>query len=77
MDLALKKIELINWLTRQDESMIDEIENLRKNSVEKAYEERMSESLEVKLNRAQSDILAKRTYNQSDVESYFGNKMNH
>lgn len=75
MDLALKKIELINWLTKQDESMIDKIENLRKDSVEIAYQNRMNEDLDVKLSRSQSDILAGRTYSQDEVESYFGSKM--
>ena len=34
MDLAVKKIELINWLTRQDEAMVQKIDALRKSSME-------------------------------------------
>ncbi|GAB5524961.1 MAG: hypothetical protein Roseis2KO_28330 [Roseivirga sp.] len=70
MDLALKKIELINWLTKQDESMINKIENLRQGSVEEAYRNRMNENLEAKLSRAQSDIIAGRTYSQSDTQFF-------
>lgn len=70
MDLALKKIELINWLTKQDESMIKKIENLRQGSIEEAYKNRMNEDLEAKLSRAQSDIAAGRTYSQSDVQFF-------
>lgn len=74
MDLAVKKIELINWLTKQDEAMIKKIDILRKSSIESLYSGRMSESLETKLKRAEMDIKDGRTHIQDEVESYFESK---
>lgn len=75
MDLAVKKIELINWLTKQDEAMIKKIDILRKSSIESAYSARMSENLQSKLERSDSDIKAGKTHGQDEVESYFKNKL--
>ena len=44
MDLAEKKIELINWLTRQDEAMVDKIDALRKSSIGYGYHSRMGKN---------------------------------
>ena len=77
MDLALKKIELINWLTKQDQDMIEKIEMLRKSSLQQAYETIMGEDLEMKLSRSEADIVAGRTYSQEQVEAYFKNKAGH
>jgi len=74
MDLAVKKIELINWLTKQDEAMIKKIDILRKSSIESLYSGRMSESLETKLKRSEMDIKDGRTHIQDEVESYFESK---
>ncbi|NJN28275.1 MAG: hypothetical protein HC819_21060 [Cyclobacteriaceae bacterium] len=74
MNLAVKKIELINWLTKQDEAMINKIDNLRKSSIEKVYSSRMSDSLGSKLKRSESDIKAGRMHSQDEVESYFNSK---
>jgi len=42
MDIALKKLELIEWLTRlQDEKSIEQVEALRKSMASKSYELRM------------------------------------
>jgi hypothetical protein len=76
MNLAVKKIELINWLTRQDEAMIKKIDTLRKSSIKSTYSARMNESLESKLIRSEADIKAGRTHNQDEVESYFKSKFN-
>ena len=76
MNLAVKKIELINWLTKQDEDMINKIDFLRKSSIETFYTSSMSESLDSKLNRSESDIKAGRTHSQDAVESYFNSKFN-
>lgn len=76
MNLAVKKIELINWLTKQDESMIKKIDSLRKSSIELAYSSRMSEKLESKLKRSEVDIKEGRTYSQKEVETYFKSKFN-
>ena len=75
MDLAVKKIELINWLTKQDEAMIKKVDILRKSSIESAYSARMSENLQSKLERSDSDIKAGKTHSQDEVESYFKNKL--
>jgi len=74
MNLAVKKIELINWLTQQDEAMINKIDSLRKSSIDKVYSARMSERLESKLKRSESDIKGGRTHTQDEVEFYFNSK---
>jgi hypothetical protein len=74
MNLAVKKIELINWLTKQDETMINKIDTLRKSSIETIYSSRMSENLESRLKRSESDVHAGRTHSQDEVESYFKGK---
>jgi len=76
MDLAVKKIELINWLTRQDEAMVEKIDALRKSSMESVYHSRMEEKLESKLNRSEADIKSGRIYSQEDVETYLERKFN-
>lgn len=76
MNIAAKKIELINWLTKQDESMIKKIDDLRKSTMKSDYTERMSEALSSKLQRSESDIKSGRTYSQNEVESYFNSKFN-
>lgn len=76
MDLAVKKIELINWLTRQDEAMVEKIDALRKSSMESKYHLRMGEKLESKLNRSEADIKSGRIHSQEDVEAYLENKIN-
>jgi hypothetical protein len=75
MDLAVKKIELINWLTRQDEAMINKIDALRKSSIESVYLSRMGEKLEAKLERSEADIKKGRTHRREDVENYFKSKL--
>jgi len=76
MNLAVKKIELINWLTKQDEAMIKKIDGLRKSSIESAYSSRMSEKLESKLKRSEVDIKEGRIHSQDEVEAYFKSKFN-
>ena len=78
MNIASKKIELIEWLARlQDEKLIQRIEALRKGSVSEAYESRTPKSMEdvqEKLNRSDEDIKAGRVHTQEQVRSYFKNK---
>ncbi len=76
MDLAVKKIELINWLTKQDEAMVEKIDALRKSSMVSAYHSRMGEKLESKLKRSEADIESGRTHSQEDMETYFESKFN-
>ncbi|MEX2566877.1 MAG: hypothetical protein WD431_13110 [Cyclobacteriaceae bacterium] len=75
MDLAIKKIELINWLTRQDEAMVEKIDALRKSSMESKYHLRMREKLESKLNRSEADIKTGRIHKQDDVEAFLESKI--
>ena len=75
MDIAVKKVELIEWLARlQDEKLIQRIETLRKNSIQELYEQRMPktrEGLQAKLNQSEKDINAGKVYSQEEVENYF------
>ncbi len=78
MDIALKKVELIEWLARlQDESLIQKIEVLRKGSVKDMYEQRMPktmEDLQAKLGRSEQDIKEGKIQTQEEIESFFKNK---
>jgi hypothetical protein len=78
MDIAVKKVELIEWLAGlQDESLLQRIDALRKGSVKQIYESRMpksQEEIQQKLDRSEEDIKAGRVHGQEDVETYFKNK---
>ena len=76
MDLAVKKIELINWLTRQDDAMVEKIDALHKSSIESKYYLRMGAKLESKLERSEADIKSRRIHSQEDIETYFESKFN-
>ena len=75
MDIAVKKVELIEWLARvQDETLIERVEALRKQAVKEAYEKRMPktpEELQESLDRSGADILEGRVYTQDQVEAFF------
>jgi len=75
MDIAVKKVELIEWLARlQDEKLIQRIETLKKSSIKELYEQRMPktrEALETKLNRSEEDIKEGKVHSQEEVESHF------
>ncbi|MBX2965044.1 MAG: hypothetical protein KF845_02775 [Cyclobacteriaceae bacterium] len=75
MDIALKKVELIEWLARlQDEKLIQRIETLKKGSIKDLYEQRMpktKEELQAKLNQSEKDIREGRLHSQEEVERYF------
>lgn len=79
MDIAVKKVELIEWLARlQDESLIQRIEALKKGSAKDAYELRIpktQEDLEKKLERSKQDIDAGRVLSQEEVEAFFKAKI--
>jgi hypothetical protein len=78
MDIALKKVELIEWLVRiQDESLLQSVEALRKKAVADAYQRntpRTLEELQESLDRSQLDILAGRVYTQDQVEGIIRSK---
>jgi len=75
MDIAVKKVELIEWLARlQDEKLIQRIETLRKSSIQDLYEQQMPktrEALQAKLNQSEKDIHEGKVYSQEEVENYF------
>ena len=75
MDIAVKKIELIEWLARlQDESLIQKIEVLRKGSIKDIYEQRMPKTmkgLQEKIAHSEQDIKAGNVHSQEEVESFF------
>lgn len=73
MNIAVKKVELIEWLARlQDEKLIQRIETLRKGSIIELYEQRMPKTLEeLKLDRSERDISEGKVHTQEEVESYF------
>lgn len=75
MDIAVKKIELIEWLARvKDKKLLQRVETLRKISANEDYEKRMPKTkaeLQKKIDRGRMDIVAGRVYTQSDVEAFF------
>jgi hypothetical protein len=68
MDIAIKKIEHIEWLARlQDEKMILQIEALRKRSLNYAYESRIplsAEDVQLKLDRSEDNIKEGKVHTQ-------------
>lgn len=74
MDLAIRKIELIDWLKNQDKNIIDQIDEIRKSELRKNYAGRMSENLNVKLKRSDLDIKKAKTKSQEEVETLFKNR---
>lgn len=70
----MEKIELINWLTKQDEAMVKKIDALRISSIESAYQARMEEKLDSKLRGSEEDVINGRIHIQEAVENYFKNK---
>lgn len=75
MDIAVKKVELIEWLARlQDEKLIQRIETLKKSSIKELYEQRMpktKEELQAKLDQSEKDVKEGKVHSQEDVENYF------
>jgi hypothetical protein len=75
MDIAVRKVELIEWLARlQDEKLIQRIETLKKGSIKELYEQRMpktEQELETKLNRSEDDVKGGRVHSQDEVEHHF------
>lgn len=75
MNIAVKKVELIEWLARlQDEKLIERIEIIKKGSLKEAYELRTPktmEELQEKLNQSEKDISSGNVHTQQEVEDYF------
>lgn len=75
MDIAVKKVELIEWLARlQDEKLIQRIEALKKKSVNEWYEQRMPKNLTQileKVKLSEQDVIENNVHEQDSVENYF------
>lgn len=75
MDIAVKKVELIEWLARlQDERLIQRIETLRKGSIKELYEQRIPktmEELQAKLNQSEKATAEGKVHSQEEVANYF------
>jgi hypothetical protein len=75
MNIAVKKMELIEWLVRlQDEKLIQRIESLKNDSRKDVFEKRTPktiEELQSKLKQSESDIISGRIHAQEEVENYF------
>jgi hypothetical protein len=75
MDIAVKKIELIEWLARlQDESLIQKIEVLRRGSIKGIYDQRIPKTMQdvqEKLDRSEQDIKDGKVHSQEEVEAFF------
>ena len=80
MDIAVKKVELIEWLARiKDKKVIQSLDELKKISIKEGYENLTPKSkgeLQKKLDRSRADILAGRVYSQENVEAFFKEKSN-
>ncbi|MCW5910590.1 MAG: hypothetical protein KIT62_05920 [Cyclobacteriaceae bacterium] len=80
MDIAVKKVELIEWLARlQDEKLIQRIEALKKKSVNDMYEQRMPKNftqLVEKLKESEHDVMEGNVHAQESVENYFKARFN-
>jgi hypothetical protein len=80
MDIAVKKVELIEWLVRlQDEKLIQQIESLKKGSIKDMYEQRIpktSSELQAKLDQSEKDISLGKVHSQEEVEGYFKSRFN-
>jgi hypothetical protein len=78
MDIAIKKSELIEWLSRlQDVSVLAKIDALRKASASEVYDVTMpgnSEELERKLERSGADVESGNVSSHKEVEQYFRSK---
>lgn len=73
MNIAVKKVELIAWLTKIDDlSLLEQVDNLKKKSLADAYEANLKPmtSLEYKsqLDQAEEEYKNGRVTSQEDIE---------
>lgn len=73
MDLAVKKVELIEWLARiEDKSLLEQVDILKKKSIAEAYEARMKSmtpnQYKAILDQAEDDYKHGRVTSQEDLE---------
>ena len=73
MNIAVKKVELIQWLAKiQDESLLEKVEILKKKAIEESYESRMkpmaSQQYKSLLDEAEEDYKNGNVTSQGDLE---------
>lgn len=80
MNIAVKKVELIEWIARlQDEKLIQRIEFLKNGSLQEMYNQRIlktEDELDSKIDNSEKDIIKGKMHSQKDVEGFFKNKFN-
>ena len=73
MNIAVKKVELIEWLTRiQDKSLLEEVEILKKRAITESYKSKMkpmtSKQYKSLLDQAEEDYKNGRITSQEGIE---------
>jgi uncharacterized protein YlbG (UPF0298 family) len=73
MNIAVKKVEIIEWLTQlQDESLLKKVESLRIQSIKKKYEDSLKpmtgQALKSMLKRAEKDYAEGKHIIQENLE---------
>jgi hypothetical protein len=81
MDIAVKKVELIEWLARlTDEKLIQKIDALKKNSASDVYQQRMPKTLNdlnEKLKQSEKDAIEGNVHTHESVENFFKARFTH
>ena len=73
MDVAIKKVELIEWLARvQDKAVIKKIESLKNQSIKESYEAKLkpmsSKAYKAMLEKSEEDYRQGRVISQAALE---------
>ena len=73
MDVAIKKVELIEWLARvQDKAVIKKIESLKNQSIKESYEAKLkpmsSKAYKAMLEKSEEDYRQGRLISQAALE---------
>lgn len=73
MDLAVKKVELIEWLTRvQDKTVIKKMESLKNQSIKESYEAKLkpmsSKAYKTMLDKSEDDYKRGKVISQKALE---------
>jgi hypothetical protein len=78
MHIAVKKVELVEWLTKvQDKSVLKKIESLKTKSIKESYEGKLkpmsSKTYKMLLDTSLADYKKGRLLSQKDIEKESGN----
>jgi len=80
MNMAVKKVELIEWLIGlKDENLIRQIESLKTGAIKDIYDRRRPKTMDEirqKLIRSEQDIQSGQVYSQEEVREYFKDRFN-